>query len=458
MIRIIDCTLREGMQTRQCCFTTEQSVLLSREIAALGVDTIECGHPFISSKEAGRVQAVIAASPVPVLAHARARLEDIDAVLQTGAHWVGLFASINEISMATKFKGKSREELLTMFGSSIRYAREQGLLVRATIEDAGRTAVPDLVSMIITAREAGANRICFADSVGILLPDETFDVLSLLRYEFPDIILEYHVHNDRGLALANTLKAIEAGVEWISTSCNGIGERAGITDTFQLITLLATRFEQNRFDISRILALSELVEAYSRIPMSPMQPVVGKNAFVHVARLHQLAMQKDSAAYSIFDPKLIKGHISLAHFTPLQEQELFLVPLEKSSTELKYHRHGPGKRFVMLDKRLVDGSPYYFIARQFSMIGADESAETGHVDSHTHNCDSVFLFLGDGQDYIGLEVEVDLGGDIRHLHSPASVFIPAGVAHSYRFIRGCGTYINFVHKGDYHESLLEITQ
>ncbi|MCG3463801.1 hypothetical protein L7G72_18680 [Xenorhabdus bovienii] len=166
MIRIIDCTLREGMQTRQCCFTTEQSVLLSREIAALGVDTIECGHPFISSKEAERVQAVVATSPVPVLAHARARLEDIDAVLQTGAHWVGLFASINEISMATKFKGKSREELLTMFGSSIRYASEQGLLVRATIEDAGRTAVPDLVSMIITAREAGANRICFADSVG----------------------------------------------------------------------------------------------------------------------------------------------------------------------------------------------------------------------------------------------------------------------------------------------------
>ncbi|WP_197541104.1 LeuA family protein [Xenorhabdus poinarii] len=356
MIRIIDCTLREGMQTRQCCFTAEQSALLSRKIAALGVDTVECGHSFISSKEAERVRGVVAASPVPVLAHARARKEDIDAVLQTGAHWIGLFASINEISMATKFKGKRHEELLTMFGSSIRYAREQGLLVRATIEDAGRTAAPDLVSMIMTAREAGAERICFADSVGILLPDETFDVLSLLHHEFPDVLFEYHVHNDRGLALANTLKAIEAGVKWVSTSCNGIGERTGITDTFQLITLLATRFDQNRFDISQILALSELVEAYSRIPMSPMQPVVGKNAFVHVARLHQLAMQKDSAAYSIFDPKLIKGDISLEQFTPLQDQDLFLTPFEKSSTELKYHRHGPGKRFVMLDKRLVDGS------------------------------------------------------------------------------------------------------
>ena len=458
MTRIIDCTLREGMQARQCAFTTEQSVLLAREIDALGIDMIECGHPFISADEVARVRGVVAISPVPVLAHARARPEDVDAVAETGAQWVGLFASINEISMATKFKGKSRAELLAMFGETIRYSRGKGLSVRATIEDAGRTAVPDLISMMMVAREAGADRICFADSVGILLPDETFDVLSLLRHEFPDVVLEYHVHNDRGLALANTLKAIDAGVAWISTSCNGIGERAGITDTFQLITLLATRFNQNRFAISRILAVSELVEAYSRIPLSPMQPVTGKNAFVHVARLHQLAMQQNSAAYSIFDPELIKGHVSLERFTPLHQQELFLTPFEKSSTELKYHRHGPGKRFVMLDKRLVDGSPYYFIARQFSAAGADASAETGHVDSHIHNCDSVFLFLGSGHDYAGLEVEVDLGGEIRRLHSPASVFIPAGVVHSYRFIRGCGTYINFVHKGEYHESLLEITQ
>lgn len=87
-------------------------------------------------------------------------------------------------------------------------------------ENAGRTAVTALVCMIAAAREAGADRICFADSVGILLPDETFDVLSLLRREFHDVEFEYHVHNDRGLALANTLSAIKAGVRWHSTSCN----------------------------------------------------------------------------------------------------------------------------------------------------------------------------------------------------------------------------------------------
>ena len=312
---------------------------------------IECGHPRISADERERVRAVVAAVSTPVLAHARARREDIDAVLETGAQWVGLFASINAISLETKFKGMSREEVLELFHDAIRYARERGLRVRATVEDAARTSVSDLVSMIATARDAGADRICFADSVGILLPDETFDVLSLLRHEFPDVVFEYHVHNDRGLALGNTLAAIQAGVQWHSASCNGIGERAGITDTFQLLTLLHTKFAADRFNLKNVLAVSELVEAHSRIKRSPMHPVVGENAFVHVARLHQLAMQENQDAYSAFDPELINGRVSLQRYTPMHRQSLFLTPFEKSASELKYHRHGPGKRFVMLDRR-----------------------------------------------------------------------------------------------------------
>ncbi len=179
----------------------------------------------------------------------------------------------------------SREEVLELFHDAIRYARERGLRVRATVEDAAHS-VSDLVSMIATARDAGADRICFADSVGILLPDETFDVLAAAS-RVPDVVFEYHVHNDRGLALGNTLAAIQAGVQWHSASCNGIGERAGITDTFQLLTLLHTKFAADRFNLKNVLAVSELVEAHSRIKRSPMHPVVGENAFVHVARLHQ---------------------------------------------------------------------------------------------------------------------------------------------------------------------------
>ncbi|AXE28757.1 2-isopropylmalate synthase [Chromobacterium phragmitis] len=451
--KIIDCTLREGVQAKQCSFDIEQSALLAKRISAFGIDMLECGHPMISEREIARVRAVVAASSVPVLAHSRCQLSDIDAVLAAGAPWIGLFASINDISLRTKFKHLGKDQVVALFEQAIRYAKRHGLSVRATVEDAGRTSVSDLVWLIRTAKESGADRVCFADSVGQLLPLETYDVLSLLRHEFPDVVFEHHVHNDQGLALACSLEALRAGVNWLSTSCNGIGERAGITDTFQLATLLHTRHGQHRFQLKEARKLSQLVEVFSRIVRSPMQPLVGENAFVHVARLHQLAMLEDPQAYSVIDPALMDGHVALEKDAPLSEQDVFAQPFEKSATELKYHRHGPGRRFVMLDHRLVPSSPYYFIARKVDEIAP---TEPGHVDSHIHRCDSVFMFLGDGDGYQGLEVEVTVGERRRTLQSPATVFVPAGCRHTYRFLSGRGTFINFVNNGNYNQSLIEI--
>jgi 2-isopropylmalate synthase len=451
--RIIDCTLREGCQTIQCSFSIEQTEILTREIASFGVDMIECGHPKTSDFEVARVSAAVRCSPVPVLAHARCRVEDVDAVVKTGAPWIGLFASFNDISLSTKFKGMTKEEVSQLFEKAIRYAKSKGLKVRATIEDGGRTSLQDLVNLFGIAVNAGADRVCFADSVGMLLPSETFDVLSLLRQEFPTVEMEYHGHNDQGMALANSLEAIRAGILWISTSCNGIGERAGITDTFQLATIMYTRLGVNSFDLKSARRLSELVEVYSRIQRSPMQPVVGQNAFAHIAKLHQLAVLENVLAYSIYDPQLMDSGIHLEKHPPMFEQELFLQPFEKSSLELKYHRHGPGKRFVMIDHRLLKASPYYVIARKVCDV---DSAEPAHVDSHRHNCDSLFMFLGDEDDYEGLEVEVSVMGNTRNLTSPATVFVPAGAPHTYRFLKGSGTFINFVERGEYSQSLLEL--
>ena len=452
-VRIIDATLREGAQTVQCSFDAAQSALLAQRIAEFGVDMVECGHARISAEEVERIRAVVAVSPVPVLTHARCRSEDVDAELYRAVPGKGVFASFNDISLATKFKGMTRDDVAGMFERTIVYAKRHGLRVRATIEDGGRTAVADIFHLASIAQRAGADRLCFADSVGMLMPAETFDVLSLLRGEFPSLELEYHVHDDQGLALANSIEAMRAGVKWLSTSCNGIGERAGITDTFQLAALLHTRFGVHRFQLQKARALSELVEVYSRVGRAPTQPVVGINAFSHVARLHQIAVSENSEAYSILDPALAGDARPLEKHPPMHDEEMFLQPFEKSSTELKYHRHGPGSRFVMLDHRLLAASPYYFIARKVDCIAADES---GHVDSHRHNCDSVFLFLGADGGYAGLEVEVTVGSQTRRLASPATVFVPAGASHTYRFIAGHGTFINFVHKGEYSQSLLEV--
>ncbi|QGA39518.1 2-isopropylmalate synthase [Burkholderia glumae] len=450
---IIDCSLREGCQTIQCNFDIEQSEILARKIAEFGVDMIECGHPKISPYELERVRAVVRVSPLPVLAHARCRSEDIDAVAESGAAWVGMFASFNPVSLATKFGGMGKDQVLALFEASIRYAKSRGLSVRATIEDAGRTEQSDLFRIYQTAVAAGADRICFADSVGALLPSETYDILALLRHEFRQVQFEYHVHNDRGLALASSLEALRAGVEWISTSCNGIGERAGVTDTFQLAALLESRFGDASRRLDKARQLSELVRVFSRIDGSPMQPIVGDNVFAHASRLHRIACEKDASAYNIHSPALAGDAEVREKHPPMHEQDLFLVPFEKSSTELRYHRHGPGKRFVMLDHRLLSASPFYFIARKVEVIAENEE---GHVDTHRHNCDSVFMFLGDYEDYRGLTVEVSIAGVSRTLTSPATAFVPAGAEHSYRFVAGKGSFINFVHKGEYARSLLEI--
>lgn len=451
---IIDCTLREGCQTIQCSFDIEQSEILAKKIAEFGVDMIECGHPRISRYELDRVRAVTRVSSLPVLAHARCRVEDIDAVRESGADWVGMFASFNPVSLATKFGGMSKDDVLDLFESSIRYAKQNGLKVRATVEDAGRTDTSDLFRIYQVAVAAGADRICFADSVGALLPSETYEILASLRHEFRSTQFEYHVHNDRGLALANTLEAIRAGVEWISTSCNGIGERAGITDTFQLAALLQARYGDATRRLGKSRELSELVKVFSRIDGSPMQPIVGDNIFAHAAKLHRIASTKDASAYNVHDAALSEGVEVLEKFPPMHEQELFLTPFEKSSTELRYHRHGPGKRFVMLDHRLLSASPFYFIARKVEVIADNEE---GHVDTHRHNCDSVFMFLGEDEDYQGLTVEVTISGQSRTLTSPATAFIPSGAEHSYRFVGGKGSFINFVHKGKYEKSLLDIS-
>lgn len=414
---------------------------------------VECGHPMISPEEVQRVKAVVKSSRVPVLAHARSRREDVDAVLESGAPWVGVFASFTDLSLETKFNGKSKAEVVSMFQDSIRYAKSKGLKVRATIEDAARNSLKEIVELVDSAQIAGADRVCFADSVGILLPGETYDVFSLLRSEFPNVQFEYHIHNDQGLALANTLEAMRAGVNWFSTSCNGIGERAGITDTIQFAAILAYKYNQTHFKLSDSQKLSKLVEVYSRIKVSPLAPITGANAFTHVAKLHQIAVKKNSATYNLFDPKIVGAELVAAKDKPMHEQELFVTPFVKSATELKFHRHGPGDRFVMLDSRQIDGSPFYLIARRVENIS---NTEPPHVDTHTHNSDSAFFFLGNNLDYTGLKVEVKVGEKTQILESPSTVFIPAGYNHTYRFISGSGTYINFVNSGDYNQSLLEI--
>lgn len=449
--RIIDATLREGTQAPGVAFNIENSVEIAKLLTNVPVDMIECGHPKASEQESQRVQAVVSnCGDVPVLAHARAKVEDIDAVKDTGAQWVGIFAGVNNITRNCRIRNASINELIH---SSIEYAKSLGLRVRFSVEDASRTTTDDLVDAYRIALAAGADRLCFADTVGLLCPWEVEESVSKLLSILKDAELEVHLHDDRGMANANALAALRAGATWISATVNGIGERAGITDTNLLLANLGAMSLRPFPDGTLMQHLSRVVQAHARLPVDSWRPVVGPNAFTHTAKLHRVATERHECAYAWVDPKLLGRVSSIERSGTLQIlDDLINHPDIISATELKHHRHGPGDRYVMLDDRVIPGANQYCIVRRIPKM---DDFGPGHVDCHRHNVDSMFLFVGHEGDLTGLTAEVTLGNEKFVVGSPCSVFIPSGVRHSYRVLSGEGLYLNHVLAGTYNDSLLE---
>lgn len=455
MIHIIDSTLREGMQSTAGGFTRDQSWEVARLLARLGVDTIESGHPAISKEEAERVRATVDASGlVPVLAHARANSDDIDAVAETGAAWVGIFLGVNAISRLARLPGHSTADLYDKLRHSVQHARNLGLQVRFTVEDGGRTPLDELNEAYRIALVCGAERICFADTVGTLEPEMVRARVSELVSAFPGVDVEVHLHDDRGLATANALAAVDAGATWVSTSVNGLGERAGVVDLATLLVNLDYRDTRSLpAQVELVQELSRRVGTYSRSMPDHRRPVVGRDVFHHFARLHVKAVERAPQAYEGIPPERVGRTRSVDGPSLSQCPDDWIVsPKVISATELRYHRTGPGDRYVLVDHRFVPGCGQYCIARRIPHL---DDYGSGHIDTHVHYCDSLFVFLGDGTGYTGLQVEVTLGDRVTPLESPASVFIPAGVPHSYRVVGGAGTYLNHVLAGDYNSSLLE---
>ena len=452
--RIIDATLREGSQAAGAVFDAHASAEIAAILASLGVDAIECGHPAISGAERDRIRAVRSVlTDTRLLCHARAKTEDIQHAADVGADWVGIFIGVSPLSRMARHNLCTEDEVRSRIHKVVAEALKLGLSVRFSVEDASRTESETANAAYRIALDAGAKRICFTDTVGILTPEETKRRVAELATTFPDTPIEVHLHDDRGLAQANALAALEAGAGWISTSVNGLGERCGIVDLAALAANLS--FEGLR-DIERpelLHKLSAWVGAYSRASADARRPVVGRNAFTHTSRLHQIAVECDPTAYEWLDPTLIgRARKSAAPITHTSPEALITIPPVISATELKHHRKGPGERYVMIDQRFVDDCRQYCIVRRIPQL---EDYGPGHVDKHAHVCDSLFLFMGEKKDLKGLTVEVTLGETQFSLESPVSIFIPAGLSHSYRVLSGSGLFVNHVLAGSYNDSLLD---
>lgn len=448
MVAILDSTLREGEQTLGVKFTLEEKVHIAKELDKFGVEYIEAGMPIISGYDFQCVKAVAQLGlNAKVLGHARAKKEDIDAVRDSGCSWVGIFCGINELSRQFKLGGKSKQETYDMIQEAIRHAKNNGLHVRFTVEDATRTPIDELLNVASLAKKAGADRFGVADTVGCATPEEISELFSTLNNIGID--LEFHGHNDLGLATANSIAAYRAGASVIDTAVNGLGERAGITSLAELALVLKLKYHQNDKNYSMLTELSNLVVTYSGIFPDSLRPVLGNHVFTHTARLHQIAVEQNTECYEFINPEVI-GRMRGKNL-PTDFSKCIGKPFIKSAEELKGHTAGQGSRYVFLDRRVIPSSNFYAAVRSVDNAVVDKQS---HVCLHSHNCDSAFLFIGAKNNLEGLVCEVTLGDNNFIVESPASVFIPKNINHSYRLIGGSGYFVNIILSNDYNRSVI----
>jgi 2-isopropylmalate synthase len=458
--RLLDSTLREGEQVAGVRLSKEEKAHCLGLLEDFGIDLIEIGHPAISDDDLAVCTHVAkAARTAETLVHARATVDEVRAAARSGVQWVGIWMSASELSRHARWNGKPLDVILSRASAAVTEAKHLGLKVRLTVEDASRTPRALVEDLTRFANDHGADSFSVADTVGQLTPTTIAPLVRDLA-DLSDAPLEVHLHNDLGLAVANALTAVESGALIVDTTVLGLGERAGIVDLVQLATVLTLEHDDDRWDLAALPELALTVAHMARFQIEPHRPVVGRNAHTHVAKYHQDATQRDPRAYERMSPSLVGQIRHLAGDRPplpdgprppyrLQPGR----PFPRDAAELRYHRTGVGDRWVLVDTRIDPAAQAYLMKR--TVARPDTATEPDpHVDLHVHHCPSALVFLGDGPDNGGFACEVAYGAETRLVTSPATVWIPAGVPHSFRIVSGGGEVLNLVLTGEYNSSLV----
>jgi 2-isopropylmalate synthase len=303
-ILLLDTTLREGEQTPGVSFAVEQKLRIARALDEIGVDMIEVGHPNVSPDINQFIKEVVREDlRAEIVAHCRARDEDIEKSLSYGVDRVAIFLGTSKSHLKSKLK-KGEDEASNLVYQAIKKARDHGVRVRFTAEDAPRTDPGYLIEICRAAIEAGADRIGLPDTVGNQTPDGIRSLFQNVRKEV-GAELDAHCHNDLGLALANSLAAMEGGATCIHVTVNGLGERVGITSLCSLAVALKVIYDIDTVRLDQLMAVGRMVAECSGVKIPSNMPVIGDHAFSHKAGLHTTAVLKDPSTYEAFPPAMI---------------------------------------------------------------------------------------------------------------------------------------------------------
>ncbi|MBI4888268.1 MAG: 2-isopropylmalate synthase [Acidobacteria bacterium] len=309
-VRIFDTTLRDGEQAPGFSLRTAEKLQLARQLDALGVDIIEAGFPIASPADAEAVRRIATEIRRPVIAClARCHRADLEkaawSIAPAARGRIHTFIATSDLHLQAKLH-MSREQCLEAAVDAVRFARQHTDDVQFSAEDATRSDIEFLCRVVDAVIKAGATTINLPDTVGFSTPDDTLAFFTQIRERVPDadrVIFSTHCHDDLGLAVANSIAAVQGGARQVECTVNGIGERAGNAALEEIVMAFHVRRDRYPYAVgvahTQIYPSSEMVTRLTGQGVQVNKAIVGRNAFAHEAGIHQDGILKDRRTYEI---------------------------------------------------------------------------------------------------------------------------------------------------------------
>jgi homocitrate synthase NifV len=299
---IADTTLRDGEQTAGVVFGRKEKKFIARMLVEMGVPELECGIPAMGKAEQASIRDLVNLGlNARLMTWNRALISDIQTSIDCGITSVDISLSISDIHIDNKLR-KSRQWVKDQLRTALRFAKQHQLYVSVGGEDASRADMAFIAELLVIAEQEGADRFRFCDTLGILNPFTLYEKVHRLATT-TSLDLEIHTHNDLGMATANAIAGIKAGAKFVSTTVNGLGERAGNAALEEVV--MALKYSCNNdpgINTERFAEMSRYVAKASSHPVSPWKAVVGESVFSHESGLHTDGVLKNPNNYEGFSP------------------------------------------------------------------------------------------------------------------------------------------------------------
>ncbi|NLT36893.1 MAG: homoaconitate hydratase [Methanomassiliicoccus sp.] len=302
---VYDSTLRDGEQTPGVAFTPEQKLTIARMLDEAHVHQIEAGFPAISESEVRTIKEISAAGlDADILGLSRVTKGDVDAAVDAGVDLILLFVGTSEIHLKYKMK-KTREEVLAMTAEALDHCKARGVPASVSAEDTTRTDPDFLMRFYREAEANGAVRVGVTDTLGCATPEAITDLVRMAVKEVK-VPVALHLHNDFGLSTANAIAGVKAGASAVTTTVNGIGERAGNVPLEQFVVALKYLYGLDiGIDCTKMKALSDIICNLSGLHKPRNQPLVGTNVFAHESGIHVAAILNCPMTYESIPPEAV---------------------------------------------------------------------------------------------------------------------------------------------------------